>query len=123
MARFTGATMPWHADRPAIELYKTFAADGRLPNAVRAAASSAAHAVVGTVLAHREFGEYEPFSNADYGDAVGPTVHFPTTSRQFDPWAPAIRETDNAFYKSVGGRELARALSGGTIRHREAIMA
>jgi hypothetical protein len=112
MVRFPkGKHLPWRADRPAIALYDTFSEDGRLPQALRSAAASAADAVRQTVLAHREVGDFVPFADADYGDAVGPTVHFPIGRAQIDPWAPNVSETDNAFYESVGGAGLATAIA------------
>ncbi len=113
MVRFhQGETMPWRADRPAIALYRTFADDGRLPTQVRDAARDAARAISSTILAHRESDDFRPFDDADYADASGPTVHFPLTAEQIDPWSSqGIRETDNAFYKSVGGDALATAIA------------
>jgi hypothetical protein len=100
MVRFRGtAGMPWHADRPALALYDTLASDGRLPESVRDAAKRASQAVAAPVLAHAE------------GAGYAPTVHFPVTPRQIDPWAPQVSETDNAFYKSVGAGDLADALA------------
>jgi hypothetical protein len=111
MVRFRGsAGMPWHADRPALALYDALASDGRLPASVRDAAKRASQAVAATVLAHAESDGYAPFGS-DYSDAAGPTVHFPVTPRQIDPWAPQVSETDNAFYKSVGAADLANALA------------
>jgi hypothetical protein len=111
MVRFTREGMPWRADRPAIALYDILASDGRLPADLRSAASHASDAVKATVLAHGESGDFEPFGDADYSDAAGPTVHFPVTARQIDAWAPDVRETDNAFYKAVGADKVARALA------------
>jgi hypothetical protein len=112
MVRFpSGKSLPWRADRPAIELYRTFAQDGRLDPSVRSTASQAADAIAKTVLAHRESDDFEPFNDADYSNAYGPTVHFPVTPKQIDTWAPQVSETDNAFYKSVGGSDLARAVA------------
>jgi hypothetical protein len=37
MVRFDDVALPWHADRPAIALYDTFAHDARLPDDVRTA--------------------------------------------------------------------------------------
>ena len=86
MVRFPqSAGLPWHADRPALELYGTFASDGRLPEAVRGAARNAASAVAATVLAHRESGGFEPFDGADYSNAAGPTVHFPVSAQTSRP--------------------------------------
>lgn len=111
MVRFADEPMPWQADRPAISLYDALANDARLPDTLRSAAASASEAVGDTVLAHREAGEFAPFGGADYGDAAGPTVHFPLTPRQVDTWAPAVSETDNAFYAKVGANRVARALA------------
>ena len=112
MVRFPESTgLPWHADRPAIELYSTFASDGRLPETVRAAARGAASAVAALVLAHRESDAFEPFDCADYSNAAGPTVHFPVSQKQIDPWAPRISETDNAFYAAVGAARLAKVIA------------
>jgi hypothetical protein len=112
MVRFPQSKgMPWHADRPAIELYRTFASDGRLPSDVREAAGTAASTVAALVLAHRESGGFEPFDCADYSNAAGPTVHFPVTPKQIDPWAPQISETDNVFYGMVGAGALTKAIA------------
>jgi hypothetical protein len=112
MVRFPeGKDMPWRADRPALALYSTFAEDGRLPDAVRKAASSAADAVRSLVLAHGESEGFEPFANSDYTDAVGPTVHFPIGKKQIDSWAPQVSETDNAFYVGVGGAKVTHAVA------------
>lgn len=113
MVRFPeGDGMPWRADRPAIELYRTFASDGRLEASVRDAARDAARAVADTVLAHRESGNFRPFDGADYGDAYGPTVHFPVGRKQVDPWvAQGVSETDNAFYNSVGAPDVTRVVA------------
>jgi len=111
MVRFTREAMPWRADRPAVALYDILASDGRLPGALRSAAANASSAVAATVLAHTESSGFEPFNGADYSDAAGPTVHFPLTGRQIDPWAPQIRETDNDFYKAVGADRVTRALA------------
>lgn len=113
MVRFPGSTtMPWRADRPAIALYDTLSQDGRLSDTVRADAARARDAVASTVLAHRESDDFAPFDDADYSNATGPTVHFPVAPRQIDPWAAGgISETDNAFYKNVGAKDLSRALA------------
>ena len=101
--------MPWRADRPAIALYDTFSQDGRLSAPVRDAAAKARDAIASTVMAHRETDGYAPFGNSDYSDAAGPTVHFPVNPKQVDPWAAGgISETNNAFYKNVGGDNLAK---------------
>jgi hypothetical protein len=112
MVRFPeGKGMPWRADRPAIALYDTLSQDGRLGGSLRDAAKRAHDAVASTVLAHRESDDFEPFDHADYSDAYGPTVHFPVMRKQIDAWAPQISETDNTFYKAVGGGDLARAVA------------
>jgi hypothetical protein len=112
MVRFPeGKSLPWRADRPAIALYDTFSQDGRLDPTVRAAAARARDAIADTVLAHRESDDFEPFNDADYSNAWGPTVHFPVTARQIDAWAPQVSETDNAFYKSVGADDLTRVVA------------
>lgn len=110
MARFTSHALPWRADRPALALYDAFARDARLPGGVRTAAASARDAVAATVLAHAESRAYAPYGGTDYGDAAGPTVHFPTTAKQRDPWAPDLSETDNAFYARVGAARVDQAL-------------
>ncbi|MBC5828770.1 MAG: hypothetical protein GIW98_01070 [Candidatus Eremiobacteraeota bacterium] len=112
MTRFPhSAGLPWHADRPAIALYETFASDGRLDTALRHLANKAANAVNATILAHREADDYTPFNDASYADAVGPTVHFPVTAKQVDPWAPNVSETNNDFYKTVGANRLSKVLA------------
>ncbi len=112
MTRFPhSAGLPWHADRPAIALYETFASDGRLDDSLRRLAANAANAVKSTVLAHREADSYGPFNGASYSDAAGPTVHFPLTPKQVDPWAPNVSETNNDFYKTVGANALSKALA------------
>ena len=111
MARFpSGKALPWRADRPAIAAYDAVASDGRLSDDLRAKAAGAERAVNGLVLAHRESRGYDAFEGADYRDAAGPTVHLPVTRRQIDPWAPQMRETNNAFYKAVDGDKLTGAL-------------
>jgi hypothetical protein len=110
MVRFDDGHLPWHADRPAMALYDTFAQDTRLSNDVRTAAATASKAVGDLVLAHGESHGFIPFGGADYRDAVGPTVHFATTPEQRDPWAPKVSETHTAFYKEVGAAKLDRAL-------------
>jgi hypothetical protein len=110
MVRFDRGNLPWHADRPAIALYDTFAQDTRLSADVRTAASAAAKAVGDLVLAHKESHGFAPFAGADYRDAAGPTVHFATSKGQLDPWAPKVSETHTAFYKDVGARKLDHAL-------------
>jgi hypothetical protein len=110
MVRFDDGKLPWHADRPAMALYDTFAQDTRLSNDVRAAAANASKAVGDLVLAHGESHGFAPFGGADYRDAVGPTVHFATSPGQLDPWAPKVSETHTAFYKEVGASKLDHAL-------------
>ena len=110
MVRFDDGKLPWHADRPAMALYDTFAGDTRLSNDVRAAAANASKAVGGLVLAHAESKDFAAFGGADYRDAVGPTVHFATNPGQLDPWAPKVSETHTAFYKEVGASKLDHAL-------------
>jgi len=111
MARFDhSADMPWHADRPAMAVFDRIAADDRIPQAVRDAASRASTAVSAIVLAHGEAADFGPF-HASYSDAAGPTAHLPTTRRSYDGWAEAgVTETHNDFFDAVGGRELARAV-------------
>lgn len=114
MVRFPEATddMPWHADRPAIAVYDRLAADARLSDVVRGDAAAASASVRGLVMAHSESREFSVFGGADYSDAVGPTVHLPTSRGQVDPWAShGISETDNAFYRGVDGDRLARVLA------------
>ncbi|MDQ6933390.1 MAG: hypothetical protein M3160_09495 [Candidatus Eremiobacteraeota bacterium] len=112
MTRFPdSAGLPWHADRPAIALYETFASDGRLDGALRRLAGNAANAVKTTVLAHCEADTFGPFNGASYSDAAGPTVHFPVNARQVDPWAPNVSETNNDFYKTVGSDALSKVLA------------
>ena len=54
------------------------------------------------VVAPKTSAGFEPFGGADYTDAVGPTVHLPTTRGQIDPWkADGVSETDNDFYRDV----------------------
>ena len=108
MVRFPeGKSMPWRADRPAVALYDTISQDGRLSKNTRDAAAAARDAIADTVMAHRESDDFAPFNDSDYSNAAGPTVHFPVNPKQVDTWAPQISETDNAFYKSVGGSDLA----------------
>jgi hypothetical protein len=113
MVRFPGGSaMPWHADRPAIAFYDTLASDGRLDARLRSDAKAAADAVGDLVLAHRESGEFTPFGGADYSDAVGPTVHLPTSRKQIDPWASGgVTETHNDFYAKVDEGEMTRVLA------------
>ncbi len=102
--------LPWRADRPAIAVYDRLASDARLSPEVRGDAASAAKAVLDLVLAHRESRSFGPFQ-ADYGDAVGPTIHLPASRAQIDPWAPRLRETANAFYRAVDASALTRAIA------------
>ncbi len=113
MVRFPGSNgLPWHADRPAIATYGAIAGDTRLDGDLRAKARAAEQTVGALVVAHKESRSYEPFGGSDYRDAVGPTVHLPTTQRQIDPWASqGISETDNAFYKETDGRAAAGVLA------------
>ena len=111
MARFDhSADMPWHADRPAIAVFDRVAADDRLPQNVRDAASRASTAVRAIVLAHGEAKFFGPFRTS-YADAAGPTAHLPTTRKSYDGWAEAgVTETHNDFFDAVDGRGLARAV-------------
>lgn len=114
MVRFPEGSkdMPWRADRPAIAFYDTLAGDGRLDARLRSDASAASSAVRSLVLAHRESGDFAPFGGADYTDAVGPTIHLPTTRYQIDPWASAgVVETKNAFYDDVDEDAMTRVLA------------
>ena len=98
---------------PAIAFYDTLASDGRLDDAAsRRRAQRAARTCADLVLAHRESDDFEPFGGADYSDAVGPTVHLPTSRRQIDPWASAgVTETDNEFYTKVDEAAMTRVLA------------
>jgi hypothetical protein len=50
--------------------------------------------------------------NSDYSDLGGPTVHFPVNPKQVDPCAAGgVSEADNAFYKNVGGDDLAKVVA------------
>lgn len=113
MARIPdGKSLPWRADRPAIAAYDAIANDARLGTDLRAKASAAEKSVGDLVLAHKESDAFGPLGGADYSDAVGPTVHLPTTRKQVDPWASqGISETNNAFYREVDGAALAGALA------------
>ncbi|HZY98676.1 MAG TPA: hypothetical protein VFE36_03815, partial [Candidatus Baltobacteraceae bacterium] len=113
MVRFPeGKSLPWRADRPAIEAYDTIANDARLSQAVRGAAHAASDAVGNLVLAHKESARFEPFDGADYRDAAGPTVHLPTSHKQIDPWAQnGVTETKNAFYDGVDQDKFVRAIA------------
>jgi hypothetical protein len=114
MVRFPQAErdMPWRADRPAIAFYNTLATDGRLDARLRNDAAHAESAVRDLVLAHGESDDFAPFGGADYSDAIGPTVHLPTSRRQIDPWAShGVVETNNAFYHNVDQSEMTRVLA------------
>jgi hypothetical protein len=114
MVRFPEATadMPWRADRPAIAFYGAVARDARLDATLRSDAKKAAAAVKDIVVAHRESADFKPFDGADYSDAVGPTVHLPTSRAQIDPWADdGVTETDNAFYRNVDESGMTRVLA------------
>jgi hypothetical protein len=112
MARFPGASeLPWRADRPAMAVYDTIAADARLDPALRREAATASAAVGGLVLAHGESARFDAFGGSSYSDAAGPTLHFPVKPSQVDPWAPTMKETDNAFYRSADQDRLVGALA------------
>ncbi|HEY6325292.1 MAG TPA: hypothetical protein VIW73_02075, partial [Candidatus Cybelea sp.] len=114
MARFPEATsdMPWRADRPAIAFYEKLAGDVRLSGRIRGDARAAADAVRSLVLSHRESGDFKAFGGSDYSDAVGPTIHLPTSRRQIDPWADTgLTETDNAFYDAVDEGAMTRVIT------------
>lgn len=113
MVRFPEATpdMPWHADRPAMAMYRALANDTRLDASLRNDATAAAGAVGSLVMAHKESSAFAPFDGADYRDAVGPTVHAPVTPKQIDPWAPAVSETDNSFYAKTDQDKFVRAVA------------
>lgn len=113
MVRFPEATpdMPWHADRPAIAMYDAIARDARLDASIRNEAAAAETAVRNLVLAHGESTSYAPFDGSSYRDAVGPTIHAPVNARQVDPWAPAVSETDNAFYRNVDENKFAQVIA------------
>ena len=113
MVRFPDATadMPWHADRPAIALYDAFASDGRLDASLRQAARDASAAVRSIVVAHKESGSFEPFGGSGYGDAAGPTVHFPVNAAQVDPWAPKVSETNNRFFDETDAAAAERVIA------------
>ncbi|MBV8244536.1 MAG: hypothetical protein JOZ38_01305, partial [Candidatus Eremiobacteraeota bacterium] len=64
-----------------------------------------------TVLAHAESADVRAFGDASYNDAAGPTVHFPVSAHEFDPWAPRVSETNNRFYRAVDGEAVARAIA------------
>ena len=113
MVRFHEATpdMPWHADRPALSLYAAFANDARLDLQLRAAAERAREHVDALVIAHGESAAFGPFDGADYRDAAGPTVHFPLSAKQVDPWAPRVTETHNHFFSETDAAIAERALA------------
>lgn len=113
MVRFHEATpdMPWHADRPAIALYDAFAGDARLDAGLRGAAKAAAQSVATLVLAHKESRGFQPFDGSNYGDAVGPTVHFPVNANQIDPWAPHVSETHNRFFAATDAAAAERVIA------------
>jgi hypothetical protein len=114
MVRFPEGSrdMPWRADRPAMAFYDALASDARLNGRIRSDAAAAERAVSQLVLAHKESSGFAPFGGADYSDAVGPTVHLPTSRKQIDPWADAgVNETDNAFYKKVDQDAMTRVLA------------
>ncbi|HEY8315089.1 MAG TPA: hypothetical protein VIG51_13090 [Candidatus Baltobacteraceae bacterium] len=113
MVRFPDATpdMPWHADRPAIALYDTIASDGRLDDDVRAAARDAQKSVAALVVAHKESRSFAPFNGSSYTDAVGPTVHFPVSSSQVDPWGPKVSETHNRFFSETDAAQAERVVA------------
>ncbi|MHB8152640.1 MAG: hypothetical protein ACYDG3_06165 [Bacillati bacterium] len=109
MVRFPGSKgLPWQADRPAMAFYDTLAGDTRLDPQIRARARDASQSVGNMVLAHKESSAFGPFGGADYADAAGPTVHVPTSPKEIDPWAPAVSETNNAFYHRTDEDALAR---------------
>ncbi len=97
-----GRGLPWHADRPAIAFYDTLASDGRLDQVLRGDARAASDAVGDLVLAHRESGDFEPFGDADYSDAAGPTIHLPTSHWQIDPWASRRRQRNRQRFLPQG---------------------
>ena len=113
MVRFPQAkpSMPWHADRPAIALYDAIAKDARLDDALRQDAIEAENAVGSLVLAHAETRSFAPFGGSNYTDAVGPTVHFPVTARQIDPWAPRVSETRNRFFNETDAAAAERVVA------------
>jgi hypothetical protein len=103
--------MPWRADRPAIAVYDAIAKDSRLDGSLRGEAAAAKSAVNDLVLAHRESSSFDAFGGASYADAAGPTLHFPVKPSQVDPWAPQMKETDNAFYRAADQGALVGALA------------
>jgi len=68
---------------------------------VRADAARAERSIQATVLAHEESAHVAAFEGADSRDAAGPTVHFPLSADQVEPWAPTVSVTDNASFKKV----------------------
>ena len=113
MVRFHDATpdMPWHSDRPAIALYDALAKDTRLDATLRNDAIEAENAVGALVVAHGESRSFEPFGGSGYTDAVGPTVHFPLSRPQVDPWAPRVSETNNRFFKETDAAAAERVIA------------
>lgn len=113
MVRFNAATpdMPWHADRPAVALYNALAADTRLDDSLRNTAKAAAHSVSSLVLAHKESRDFQPFDGSSYADAAGPTVHFPVTPKQIDPWGPRVTETHNRFFAATDAAAAERVIA------------
>jgi hypothetical protein len=112
MVRFPGSRgLPWHADRPAIALYQKIAGDGRLDATLRTDAANAEHAVKELVIAHKESRDFAPFDHANYGDAAGPTVHFPIDRPQVDPWAPRVSETHNRFFEETDAAAAERVIA------------
>ena len=114
MVRFPegGKGLPWHADRPAIAFYDTLATDGRLDAILRNDARAAEQAVRDLVLAHRESDGFGPFGGADYSDAVGPTIHLPTSFGEIDPWASTgVSEIKNDFYRKVDEGAMTRVIA------------
>ena len=113
MVRFPEATpdMPWHADRPAIALYTALAGDARLDSGLRSAAKAAAQSVASLVVAHSESRDFQPFDDANYADAIGPTVHFPVNGAQVDPWAPHVTETHNRFFAATDAAAAERVIA------------
>jgi hypothetical protein len=103
--------MPWHADRPALALYGKFADDNRLDPSLRRAAARAQQSVRALVVAHGESSSFEPFDGAGYSDAAGPTVHFPVSEKQIDPWAPRVTETHNRFFEETHAAAAERVLA------------
>lgn len=112
MVRFPGSQgLPWHADRPAIALYQKIASDGRLDADLRTDAFNAENAVNNLVVAHKESRDFAPFDHANYADAAGPTVHFPISRPQIDPWAPNVSETHNRFFDETDAAAAERVIA------------